>query len=109
MSEKRKNLPAIIISAVAVAVIAGLCIFGILTINSKNRELEELQANLEKSEDDLKETKGKLSEVTAAYDSNLKTLEQKTEELETSEKEKEEIGKLEKEEELAKEKGCRVI
>ena len=91
MSEKKKNLPAIIISAVAVAVIAGLCIFGILTINSKNRELEELQANLEKSEDDLKETKGKLSEVTAAYDSNLKTLEQKTEELETSEKEKEEI------------------
>lgn len=91
MSEKRKNLPAIIILAVAVVVIAGLCIFGILTINSKNRELEELQTSLEKSEDDLKKTKGKLSEVTAAYDSNLKTLEQKTEELETSEKEKEEI------------------
>ena len=92
MSEKRKNLPAIIISAVAVAVIAGLCIFGILTINSKNRELEELQTNLEKSESALKETKGKLSRMTEDYDNNLKALESKTEELANSEKEKEEIA-----------------
>ena len=61
----------------------------------KNYKIEKGRSRmdeLEKSEDDLKETKGKLSEVTAAYDSNLKTLEQKTEELETSEKEKEEIN-----------------
>lgn len=92
MSEKKKNLTAIIILAVAVLVIGGLCFFGIMTINGKNDELEELKESLDKSKGELKETKGKLTDAEEALNLKLKELEQKTEELNSSIKEKEDIA-----------------
>ena len=71
MKEKKLNLPAIIIAAVSLLIIGGLCFFGIRTINERNRELEETGQKLKDTEKNLQESGIELSEKKEQLDRKI--------------------------------------
>ncbi len=77
MNEKKLNLPAIIIASVAGVIIAGLCIFGLITINDKNSEIDEKTRQIEA-------VSSELNEKTKELDEKIKSLESKESELKDS-------------------------
>ena len=71
MKEKKLNLPAIIIAAVSLLIISGLCFFGIKTINERNREIEETEQKLLDSQKKLEESSSELSDKMKELDAKI--------------------------------------
>ena len=68
MKDKKINLTAIIISAIFLLIIGGLCFFGIKTINEKNREIEETEQKLQDSQKKLEASDSELSDKKTELD-----------------------------------------
>lgn len=92
MKERKANIPAIIISVLAVVIIAGICVFGIIIINEKSDEISAGKREAEKLKNELMEAQKENEDLSDDLDKKKKELQAKEKELVTSNEEKEKIS-----------------